>query len=373
MRPSRPVVLHTLLETRGGAARVADVLAAELAREGCPVVRTFELAETRAGEAALAAGGGLPRLLALARDGATIHLHGSARWPELLAELAAAAPGRVVLTLHDAALTTGGCAYPLDCPRLAAGCADCPRSYPGAAARRTALAAALHRLAPRLVSPSRWLKDVFAAALPGLAVRVVPNGVPWPEALPDKAAARAALGLAPAARTVLFAAHGGEEAAYKAGGSWQAIFSAIKAHVPAAVGFFAGGREQGRTGDVVRLPYLDQASLGRLLAAADVLAYPTLADNHPLIVLEAMAAGTPAVAYAVGGLPEEIEDGRTGRLVAPGDTAGFVAAVAQLAARPAAAARLGSAAWQNGRARFSAGRMAADYRKIYESLEKEEA
>jgi len=366
------VVLHTLLEARGGAARVADILAGELGRAGLSVERTFEVAETKNGEAALAADGGRPRLLALARDGAIIHLHGSARWPELLAELAAAAHGRVVLTLHDAFLSTGGCAYPLDCPELAAGCAACPRDYPAAAARRQALAEALQALGPRLVSPSRWLKNLFAAALPGVYVSVVPNGVPWPEVRPDKAAARAAMGLAPGARPVLFAAHGGEGAAYKAGGSWEALFAAVKARVPAAVGFFVGGREQGRAGDVVRLPYLDQASLGRLLAAADALAYPTLADNHPLLILEAMAMGTPAVAYAVGGVPEQIEDGRTGRLVAPGDTAGFVAAVAGLAEHPASAARLGAAAWQRGRTRFAAGRMAADYLKIYESLDRSE-
>jgi glycosyltransferase involved in cell wall biosynthesis len=171
---------------------------------------------------------------------------------------------------------------------------------------------------------------------------------------------------------VLFAAHGGEAAAYKAGGSWDALFAAVKARVPAAVGFFVGGREQGRAGDVVRLPYLDQASLGRLLAAADVLAYPTLADNHPLLILEAMAMGTPAVAYSVGGVPEQIEDGRTGRLVAPGHTAGFVAAVAGLAEHPAAATRLGGAAWQRGRTRFAAGRMTSDYLKIYESLDRSE-
>ena len=61
-----------------------------------------------------------------------------------------------------------------------------------------------------------------------------------------------------------------------------------------------------------------------LLAAADLFALPTLEDNLPLAVLEAMAAGLPIVATRVGGIPEAVQHGHNGLLVprrAPHDLA----------------------------------------------------
>jgi glycosyltransferase involved in cell wall biosynthesis len=57
-----------------------------------------------------------------------------------------------------------------------------------------------------------------------------------------------------------------------------------------------------------------------------------------------MAAGLPVVASAVGDLPRVIDDGRTGRLVAPGDPEALATALARLATRPDERRRLGSAA-----------------------------
>lgn len=66
--------------------------------------------------------------------------------------------------------------------------------------------------------------------------------------------------------------------------------------------------------------------------AADVLIFPVLAmpgdvEGFGMVALEAAAHGLPTVAYAVGGVPDAVSDGRTGWLVAPGDYASFAAAV----------------------------------------------
>jgi len=72
----------------------------------------------------------------------------------------------------------------------------------------------------------------------------------------------------------------------------------------------------------------------RLLWALDIFAFPSLREGLGVALLEAMACGVPAVASRTGGIPEVVEDGRTGLLVAPGDAGEIAAALARLAAEP---------------------------------------
>ena len=51
-----------------------------------------------------------------------------------------------------------------------------------------------------------------------------------------------------------------------------------------------------------------------IYSAADLLVFPTLADNLPNVVLECMACGTPVVSFDIGGLSDMIEHGKTGCL-----------------------------------------------------------
>jgi glycosyltransferase involved in cell wall biosynthesis len=59
--------------------------------------------------------------------------------------------------------------------------------------------------------------------------------------------------------------------------------------------------------------------LTRLFAEADVFVFPTLADCAPVAVTEAMAASLPVISTRVGAIPEAVQHGKTGFLVAPGD------------------------------------------------------
>jgi glycosyltransferase involved in cell wall biosynthesis len=69
------------------------------------------------------------------------------------------------------------------------------------------------------------------------------------------------------------------------------------------------------------------AEAAGVLGQLDVLVLPSTQEPFGTVVAEAMAAGTPVVATHVDGLPELVEDGVTGRLVEPGDTAALAVAV----------------------------------------------
>lgn len=80
-----------------------------------------------------------------------------------------------------------------------------------------------------------------------------------------------------------------------------------------------------------------------LYALTTVFVLPSLSEGSPNVLLEAMAAGAPAVAAAVGGVPETVTDGESALVVPPGDPAALAAAIARLLDDPALAARLAAA------------------------------
>lgn len=356
---------HVLVRRRGGAAKVALMLARAQAAER-PVSFSFELDE--AGESGFEPQGAfacLPEDLAgRVPSGNLVHVHATRDWVALL-EGFRRTPRPLALTAHDCRLLTGGCVYPLDCPGLAAGCPDpCPRNFAHSAfvfARTRELAAAVR---PVIASPSAWLGRQLRRAWPEISVKVIPNGVEsWPQT--GREAARASLGLAREARLLVFLAHGGKAAAYKGGGRFEALWRAIKAREPLTVGIMMGGDAAGRQGDLIEMPYLEGESLARVLQAGDALVYPSLADNHPLVILEAMTAGLPVAAYAVGGIGEQIVSGEHGLLCAPGDEAGLVEAAVRLLTDRALARRLADAAARRQARHFTLARMAADYARLY--------
>lgn len=101
-----------------------------------------------------------------------------------------------------------------------------------------------------------------------------------------------------------------------------------------------------------------------LLAACDIFVMPSRAEGLGVAALEAMAAGRPVVASRVGGLGEVVIDGRTGRLVPPGDPAALAAALAELGPDESSRSALGAA----GRERLAQGFLAEQMVDAYEAL-----
>jgi len=102
-----------------------------------------------------------------------------------------------------------------------------------------------------------------------------------------------------------------------------------------------------------------------VLAAADAFVLPSRTEAFPNSALEAMAAGLPVVASAVGGLVDLIDHGRTGLLTTPGDADALVSALRYLIDDPARAIAIGRAARAEVRRQYSFDRMVAAFEDLY--------
>ncbi|MBE3576270.1 MAG: glycosyltransferase [Limnochordales bacterium] len=105
----------------------------------------------------------------------------------------------------------------------------------------------------------------------------------------------------------------------------------------------------------------------KVLCASDVFVLASDWEGNPLAVMEAMAAGKPVIATAVGGVPELIEDGRSGILIRAGDEGALVRAMVQLT-NSAVREAMGRSAEERASARFSAKGMIDGYELLYERL-----
>ncbi|MRX06448.1 TIGR03088 family PEP-CTERM/XrtA system glycosyltransferase [Pseudoduganella sp. FT25W] len=108
--------------------------------------------------------------------------------------------------------------------------------------------------------------------------------------------------------------------------------------------------------------------IARLMRAFTVFVQPSLAEGASNTVLEAMASGLPVVATAVGGNPELVQPGWTGKLVAPRDPGQLAAAIADYYCAPGLAAQHGARARRRVLTEFSLSAMAAAYLAVYDRL-----
>ena len=111
-----------------------------------------------------------------------------------------------------------------------------------------------------------------------------------------------------------------------------------------------------------------RSDLGAWMQRCDAVVLPSSWEGFGLVLAEALAAGRPAVAFAIGGVTEVVDHGETGLLTPPGDSTALAQALEDLAADPALRRRLGERGREVARVRFAADHVAREYCELYEAL-----
>jgi glycosyltransferase involved in cell wall biosynthesis len=114
--------------------------------------------------------------------------------------------------------------------------------------------------------------------------------------------------------------------------------------------------------------FADRDGLKRQLETAALVVLPSLEDNCPMVVLEAMAAGTPVLAARVGGLPDLIDPGVNGLFCDPQDPKSIRTGVETLLENREEAALMARQAHSMAQARFSPLTVARQHLDIYREV-----
>jgi glycosyltransferase involved in cell wall biosynthesis len=228
-----------------------------------------------------------------------------------------------------------------------------------------------------VVANSRAVAAVVRRAeqLPASKVKVILNGVPYHDSTCCDGALRRELGIGagiPIVGTV------GNLRAVKGHDILLRAFKQMLERVPEARLIVAGANQEpetgleqlwGQLGLKRRVHFLGQRlDVERVYAALDLYVHSSHTEGMPNAVLEAMAAGLPVIATAVGGVPEAVVDGESGVLVPPGEPSALAEAMLHLLQSPERSRRMGAAGRKLVRRRFRADQMARVYEKTYEEL-----
>ncbi len=244
----------------------------------------------------------------------------------------------IVWTLHDMNPFTGGCHYNDGCRGFEKYCGNCPQlgsHDENDLSRQTwkARMTAYRELDLHIVAPSQWLADEAqkSSLFSRFPVHTIAYGQPLNVYQPyDRQELRRQMEIAPQKTVLLFAAQSLNDK--RKGGIYLIQMLNILATQPNKERFLVlllGNNpsklflETGIAAETTGHINSDQA-MAALYNVADVVLVPSLEDNQPNVICEALACGTPVVAFKSGGIPEMIQHKETGFLTAPKDVQGLV-------------------------------------------------
>mgnify|MGYP001129367277 CR=1 FL=1 len=263
-----------------------------------------------------------------------IHLHWVARFMDF-SSFFRVNKKPVVWTMHDMFPFTGGCHHSDGCKGFERDCANCPQlqgcpdeslAFHQLAAKKESMESAndIH-----IVTPSEWLGQLSkkSALFQKYPHSVIANGFPVDTFRPgNQQRARQKLGLPADKKIILFVSH----SVGNIRKGMPLLLDALKKVTTPDLLLVSVGKEDVFSTSLPIQKLGTIASPSRIALAyqaADVFVLPSLAENLPNTIAEALLCGTPAVAFGVGGIPEMITDGENGYVCPPGNPLSLAAAI----------------------------------------------
>ncbi|BBB91940.1 glycosyltransferase [Methylomusa anaerophila] len=288
----------------------------------------------------------------------------------------------LVWTLHDPLAFTAGCYNTDFCNQWRQGmCADCPLdAQAGDGKKQRQLLQLMKGFIFRaadftLVCPSQWLKkQTQASILKDHPVHLIYNGVDVETFKPgNRSLLRTKLGLPPDSPIIMFAAHGGFNDPRKGGRYLIEALNMLHGQYPELVLLNIGTYDKSILAGLptrrIDMPFIeDQRLLAEFYGAADLFVAPALQEVFGLTVCEAQAAGTPVVAFAVGGIPEVVVHRETGYLAKLADSDDLARGIRTFLDDAALRERAGNAARLRVATLFSTKHMVDGYMELYNAL-----
>jgi glycosyltransferase involved in cell wall biosynthesis len=305
-----------------------------------------------------------------------VHLHTVADWfdvPSWLETLPREIG--VVISLHDMWHFTGGCFLYRGCNLYTETCTPCPIlkspfNWVLARDEHSRKLQAYRNCRAQFVANSFWLAELaerspIVKASGG--VRVIPPGIDITVFKPqDKDQWRKQLGLPQNAFVIITGGASLTDANKNV--PW---LLKLLSHLPGLrdVIVLAFGEGSVPVPDHLNVRFTggirDRRDLAQLFAAADVFVSASLMETYGLTLVEAMACGTPVVAFRVGGSPEAAPDGQGAILCEPGDGTTLTEAIMKLRSSPELRDRLGALACETAHTRNAASSFANAFAQLY--------
>lgn len=282
------------------------------------------------------------------READVIHIHWINQGFLSLDEIARiiASGKRVVWTLHDLWPATAICHYPGDCVKYRTGCSACPMLNPnplvdlakrvarrkGKADWRRVTFVGCSEWIARTARESVWLREARFVSIPN----PIDTTLFWPI---DRREARQRLGLPEEKRLILFAAAKLSDTRKGAAFLLEAC-RLLAAEMEGEMEIILMGSDATELSALSPVPvralgYISGAAeLAVAYSCADLFVIPSLEDNLPNTIMEAMTCGTPCVGFRTGGIPEMIDHEVNGYVAASRDSADLARGIAWVLRHP---------------------------------------
>ncbi|MHA2282059.1 MAG: glycosyltransferase family 4 protein [Promethearchaeota archaeon] len=292
---------------------------------------------------------------------------------------------KIIWYLHDMWAFTGHCIYSYNCEKYKQGCFDCPiwredylpLKYDTTSLHHKIKVSSYKSLDLHVVAPSKWMQKAAQESVPfrGFSVHHIPYGIDSDLFIPvDKLQAKLMLGLKSKRIYILFGAHVLDKNPRKGAKYFIEALGKLSPENKKEITVLIIGENY--SSEII-LPDIEYKYLGYitndlflpiLLSAADLFVMPSLADNLPLTIMECMACETPIVAFDIGGIPDLVEHMNTGYLSRYRDVDDLSAGIRILVDNPKLRRKLGLAARELVKKKFSIPNQTERFNELYESI-----